>query len=130
MEFTIKTTKKEEILDITDLIKKAIKIKNGLISIYTQHTTAAIIIQENYDPNVGIDILNCLSKLIPDGKWLHDKIDNNASSHIKAAILGPSETIPVKDSKMQLGQWQNIMLAELDGPMTRKIILKQIESTK
>lgn len=130
MEITIKTNKKQELIDITKLIEKEIKIKNGLINVYARHATAAIIINENYDPNICTDILNCLSSLIPEGKWLHDKIDNNAASHIKASILGPSETIPIKDSKMQLGQWQSLMLAELDGPRTRKLILKQIESTK
>ena len=128
MEINIKSTKKQELIDITSLVKSKINIKNGLINIYTAHATAAIIINENADPNICTDILNCLSQLIPEGKWLHDKIDNNAAAHIKASILGPSETIPIKDGKLQLGTWQSIMLAELDGPRTRKVILKQIES--
>ncbi len=130
MELIIKTNKKEELVDITELVENKIKIQNGLINVYVKHTTAAIIINENYDPNICTDILTCLSKLIPRGIWLHDKIDNNASAHIKASILGPSETIPIKNKKLQLGQWQSIMFVELDGPRTRKIILKQIESKK
>lgn len=128
MEITIKTNKKQELVDITNLIQKEIKIKNGLINIYVPHATAAIIINENHDPNVCADILNSLSKLIPEGIWLHDKIDNNAASHIKSAILGPSETIPIKNNKLQLGRWQALMLFEADGPRTRKIIINQIES--
>ena len=132
MELTIKTNKKQELIDITKLVESKIKIQNGLINLYTQHTTAAIIINENYDPNVCTDILNCLSKLVPQGIWLHDKSGMcdraNAAAHIKASILGPSKTIPIKNKKLQLGQWQSIMFVELDGPRTRKIVLKQIES--
>jgi secondary thiamine-phosphate synthase enzyme len=134
MEITIKTTKKQEIIDITNLVKKAIKIKNGIVNIFVQHATAAIIIQENYDPNVGQDILECLSKSIPQGIWKHDKCETcdreNAAAHIKSSILGPSETIPIEDGKLLLGQWQNIMLVELDGPRERNLIIQQIESTK
>lgn len=134
MKITLKTTKRNEIIDITDLVKKAVKIKNGLLNVYVKHATAAIILQENYDPNVGLDILNCLSKLIPQGIWKHDKAGMcdraNAAGHIKASILGPSETIHVKNNKLQLGEWQDLMLVELDGPRERTIIIEQIESTK
>lgn len=130
MELIIKTNKKQELIDITNSIESNIRIKDGLVNIYLPHTTAAIIINENHDPNILTDIQNCLSKLIPEGKWLHDKIDNNGAAHIKSTILGHSQIIPIKNSKLQLGQWQNIFLCEFDGPRTRKIILKQIESTK
>jgi len=97
-ELTFQTTKKQEIIDITKDIKKILKeskVKNGLLTVYTPHSTASIIINENYDPNICIDLLNALDKLIPSNCWKHDKIDNNGSSHIKAAILSPSETIPI-----------------------------------
>ncbi len=69
-------------------------------------------------------MLDSLNKLIPSGIWRHDKIDGNADSHIKSAILGPSETIPINNGKLQLGQWQSVMMAELDGPRNdRKIIV-------
>jgi secondary thiamine-phosphate synthase enzyme len=126
MQLTISSTKKQEIIDITDKVKEILEdseIKKGLCHIYTPHATAAIIINENYDPNIMVDIINALDRIIPEGEWLHDKIDNNGAAHIKAAILGPSETIPIKDNKLQLGTWQNIALAEFDGPRTRKIIV-------
>jgi len=126
MEFTIKTTKKQELIDITDKIQNSIKSKNGSILVFTPHTTCSIIINENYDPNICQDLIDSLNSLIPAGKWRHDKIDNNADAHIKASILGPSEIIPVKNSKLQLGQWQSIMLFELNGPRERKIIIKNI----
>jgi len=61
---------------------------------------------------------------LPKGKWKHDKIDNNADAHIKASIIGPSQVIPIENAKLQLGRWQNIALAEFDGPRERKIIVK------
>ena len=123
-EITIKTNKKYEIVDITNEIEDIVKdVKEGNVTIYVPHATAAIVINENYDPNVRSDILNALSKLIPEGIWEHDKIDNNGAAHIKAAILGPSETVPIKNGKLLLGTWQSIALVELDGPRSRKIIV-------
>jgi|TARA_Y100000310_G_scaffold271804_1_gene286448 secondary thiamine-phosphate synthase enzyme len=124
---TISTTKKQELIDITDevssIVKKS-KVKEGLCNIFTTHATAAIIINENADPNICLDTIDALNKIIKDGIWRHDKIDNNAASHIKSTILGPSETIPIKDGHLQLGTWQAPMLVELDGPRNRKIIVQ------
>ena len=131
MQIRIQTTKKQEMIDLTikigEILKKS-KIKNGLLNIYTPHSTAAVIINENHDPNICKDILNSLNKLIPEGVWLHDKIDNNAAAHIKASILGPSETIPIREGKLQLGIWQSPMLVELDGPKERTIIITMISN--
>ncbi len=126
-EFYVSTKKKQELIDITSqvnsIIKKS-KIKNGLCNVFTAHATAAIVINENYDPNICTDLLDALNKLIPSGIWLHDRIDGNADSHIKSAILGPQETIPIKNGELQLGRWQSCMLCELDGPRNdRKIIV-------
>lgn len=126
-EFFISTSKKQELIDITgkinSIIKKS-KIKNGVCNVFAAHATAAIIINENYDPNICLDLLDALNKLIPAGVWRHDRIDGNADAHIKAAILGPSETIPIKDGKLNLGRWQALMFMELDGPrQNRKIIV-------
>ena len=129
-EIILSTSKKQELIDITHQVNSAIKkskIKNGICNIFTAHATAAIIINENYDPSICIDLLEALNKLIPPGIWHHDKIDGNADSHLKSAMLGPSETIPVKDGKLDLGQWQSVMFSELDGPRTeRKIIITVI----
>ena len=85
--------------------------------------TAAVVINENDDPNVCEDVLDALDKLIPAGVWRHDRVDGNAAAHIKSAILGPGETIPVRDGKLVLGTWQAIMLVELDGPRDRRVIV-------
>jgi secondary thiamine-phosphate synthase enzyme len=95
----------------------------GICHVYVAHATAAIVINENDDPNVCVDLLDALDRLIPAGIWRHDRVDGNAASHIQAAILGPGEMIPVRDGKLLLGRWQAVMLAELDGPRERRIIV-------
>src|SRR3989338_1751296 len=126
-EIHISTKKKQELVDITSSVNSIIKrskIKEGLCNVFTAHATAAIIINENYDPNICLDLLDSLNKLIPGGIWRHDKVDGNADSHIKAAILGPQETIPINNGKLELGKWQSVMMAELDGPRSdRKIVI-------
>ena len=125
-ELTIPTSKKQELIDITTNIGHLVRksgIKSGICSVLAAHATAAIIINENYDPNICVDLLNALGKLIPKGIWLHDKIDGNADAHIKSAILGASESLPITDNALNLGRWQSLMLAELDGPRKRKIVV-------
>jgi secondary thiamine-phosphate synthase enzyme len=128
-EFTIKSSK-IEIIDITDKVKEIVNqsnVKEGVCIVYTPHATCSVMINENWDPNIMDDILEALDKLIPAGKWRHDKVDANGAAHIKASIIGPSETIPIKDGKLMLGQWQDIMLADFDGPRERKVLVKIIK---
>jgi secondary thiamine-phosphate synthase enzyme len=125
-EFHIRSHRKYEMLDITgsvaDIVRQS-QAAEGICSVYVTHATAAIIINENYDPNVCEDVLDALGKLIPEGVWRHDRVDNNAAAHIKSAILGPGETIPVREGKLVLGTWQAIMLVELDGPRDRRVVV-------
>ena len=127
---TISTSKKQELIDITDAVNSIVSnsnVKEGLCNIFTMHTTAAIIINENADSNIGLDTIDALNKLIEEGIWRHDKLDGNAASHIKSTILGPSETIPIKNNELQLGTWQSPMFVELDGPRSnRKIVVTVI----
>lgn len=127
---TISTSKKQELIDITDKVNEIVeksKIKEGICNIFAMHATAAIIINENADPNICLDTIDALNKLIKEGIWRHDGIDGNAASHIKSAILGPSETIPINNGELQLGTWQAISLFELDGPRSnRKIAITLI----
>lgn len=136
MEFTIKSRKREEIIDITKEVEKSVcelcekekkrvcNKETGACLIYVPHATCAVIVNENYDEAVCRDILKYLKKQILVGIWEHDKIDNNADSHIKASIIGPGKVIPVEAGKLQLGRWQGIALAEFDGPRQRKIVIK------
>ena len=125
-ELRLRTRAKRELVDITSelaaIVSKA-GMAEGLCHVYVAHATAAIIINENDDPNVCVDLLDALDRLIPAGIWRHDRVDGNAASHIQAAILGPGEIIPVRDGKLLLGRWQAVMLAELDGPRERRIIV-------
>ena len=127
MEFIIDTSKKFEVININNYVKKIVsksEVNEGLCNIFTKHTTTAIIINENDDPNIGVDLVVALDKLIPEGEWLHDSIDDNGAAHLKSIILGPSETVHIKNGKLVLGTWQSLMLVELDGPRKRKIIVK------
>jgi secondary thiamine-phosphate synthase enzyme len=128
-EIIISSSKKNEIIDITNEVEKVVsesKVKDGLCNVYVPHATAAVIINENYDPNVMVDILESLSDLIPEGKWRHDSVDGNAAAHIKSAIIGPSENIPIKNGKLQLGTWQSLCFSEFDGPRSNRIIIVNI----
>lgn len=117
--FTVVSSHKNQLIDITQQVKEIVSksnLKDGICTIYTPHATAAILINENYDPHVMNDVIEALHKMVPEGKWKHDAIDNNGAAHIKAALIGPSEVIPIKQGKLMLGQWQDIMYAEFDGP--------------
>lgn len=123
---TVSTSKSQEMVDITahvsSIVKKS-KVKEGMCNVYAMHATASVIINENADPNICLDTIDTLNKLVAKGIWRHDKIDGNADAHIKATMLGPSETIPIKDAKLQLGRWQAVSLIELDGPRKRNIVI-------
>lgn len=124
---TVSSSKKQEMIDITDKVNAVItksNVKEGICNVYVMHATASIVINENADPNICLDTIDSLNKLVKEGVWRHDKIDNNAASHIKATILGPSETVPISNGKLQLGTWQGLMLFELDGPRSnRKVVV-------
>ncbi len=141
-EIKIRTHKREELIDITKEVELILREETrkkekekegeaeaieGLCNVFVPHATAAIIINENYDPEICNDLLSLLKEKIPKGIWRHDRIDGNADSHLKASILGPGETIPYKNGKLMLGTWQSIMLAELDGPRERRIIITTIK---
>lgn len=120
---TYHTKQQYDTIDITEDVKNIVakeKIWDGICVVYVPHATCAIVINENYDPNIQKDLHNALQALVPEGKWLHDKIDGNGAAHLKAAILGPNETIIIHGGKLQLGTWQDIILIEFDGPKGRE----------
>lgn len=124
---TIRTSEREQLIDITRDVKKIVAEqgkKCGVCFLYAVGATAAIMIQENWDPNIQTDVLACLRTMVPQGRWIHDTIDGNGDAHIKAGIIGPSEAIPIEDGKLLLGTWQNIFFCEFDGPRDdRRIIV-------
>lgn len=124
--FRVKTRKSEEVVDITrqvaDVVSRS-RLAEGTCTVFVRHATAAIIINENADPGFRQDVVTALDRLFPKGIWEHDKVDDNGAAHLKAAILGPSETVPVRDGRLLLGTWQGIALVECDGPREREIVV-------
>lgn len=125
-ELEVKTEKRTQVIDLTRRVAAVVAeaaLDEGLCSVYVPHATAAVVINENDDPNICLDLLDALDKLVPDGVWRHDRVDGNAAAHIKSAILGPGETVPVRGGALLLGRWQAIMLVELDGPRRRRVVV-------
>lgn len=115
--------------DITQAVQKIVadsNVQTGMVNIYAQGATAAIMVQENWDESVQNDVISLLNKLIPSGVWEHDKQDGNGDAHLKAGIVGPSETIPIVKGQMGLSTWQNIFFCEFDGPRQQRNIVVTI----
>ncbi|BAO43640.1 secondary thiamine-phosphate synthase enzyme YjbQ [Thiolapillus brandeum] len=123
---TISTSRRETLVDITPQVEAVVQasgIHNGLVNVYAQGATGAIMIQENWDDSVQTDVVNLLRKMIPRGVWLHDAQDGNGDSHLKSGLVGPSETIPLFHGKLGLSTWQNIFFCEFDGPRRERHIV-------
>jgi len=126
---TLQTRKREQLLDITAQVNAVVQrsgVNNGLVSVYAQGATAAVMIQENWDESVQTDVVHLLQKLIPKGVWLHDRQDGNGDSHLKSGLVGPSETIPLIDGELGLSRWQNVFLCEFDGPRQERVVVVTI----
>ncbi|NOY38053.1 MAG: YjbQ family protein [Chlorobi bacterium] len=129
----IRTSQQNGLYDITGEVKAIVRksgIRNGLVNVYAQGATAAIMIQENWDQSVQNDVVNLLCKLIPAGVWEHDRQDNNGDAHLKAGIVGPQETIPLTNGELALSTWQNIFFCEFDGPRHDRRIMVSIIADK
>jgi secondary thiamine-phosphate synthase enzyme len=122
---TLSTKEKYQLVDLTESVEEVVsesEIEKGLCLIHASHATAAIICNE-HESGLIQDILRKVKELFPAGAgYLHDRIDDNASSHIASALIGASRTFPIDDGRLVRGTWQNIFLLELDGPRTRRIV--------
>ena len=118
----LNTNKNFEIIDITSKINELIDIEEGIISIFSKHSTTAVVVNEN-ETGLLNDLEFTLNNLINDKfTYQHDKIDNNAKSHLKSFILSSSECLPVKNRKLDLGTWQSVFFIELDGPRRNRTV--------
>jgi len=116
------TNKQFEIIDITSMINELIDINEGIISIFSRHSTSAIVVNEN-EKGLLADFEFTLENLITDKySYSHDRIDNNARSHLKSFLLSSGESLPVKNQKLDLGTWQSVFFVELDGPRRSRTI--------
>jgi len=125
---TVKTSSRVELLDITHLIQKAVAesgVKSGLCMVCVPHTTAAVTINENADPDVKTDIVKELNKIVPFNDH-YSHLEGNAAAHIKSSLVGASETVVVEDGSLVLGTWQGICFCEFDGPRSRKVLVKVV----
>jgi secondary thiamine-phosphate synthase enzyme len=129
--FSVKTSERTTCVDVTARVAEIVRasgVRRGLCHVMVLHATAAIVVNENDDPDIGVDLLTALDRMVPRGAgWLHDRIDGNAHAHIQAALLGPQETLPIEAGELLLGRWQGIMLVELDGPRERRISVQLVE---
>ena len=120
---TIQSKSRNEMINITSQIQELVsevKISNGIVIVYVPHTTAAVTINEGADPSVQQDIINTLKQVIPE-RASFQHAEGNSDAHIKASLLGPSETILIENGNLVLGTWQHIFFYEGDGPRTRKV---------
>jgi len=127
-QLTVRTNTRSEMIDITGRIKallKESKIKNGICHVFIPHTTAAVTINENADPYVPRDILTELEKIVPQNDH-YRHVEGNSAAHIKASIVGASETVFIENGDLVLGTWQSIFLCEFDGPRTRRVFVRLV----
>ena len=128
-QFEIKTTKHTQMVDITAQVQNAVAksgVKDGICMVFIPHTTAAVTINENADPDVVRDFTMEIDKIVPwkDG-YLH--MEGNSAAHLKSSMIGFSEQVIIEDGRLVLGTWQGIYFCEYDGPRRRKVIVKVIE---
>lgn len=121
--FDIRTSEREQLLDITDKVRQSIQsadIETGWAHVFCPHTTAAITVNENADPDVPKDIIDGLSDIAPRSKdWRHG--EGNADAHVKASLIGESVLVPIEGGRPVLGTWQGVFFCEFDGPRSRKM---------
>jgi len=124
-EFEVTTSRQAELLDVTAQVNDAVRqsgIERGLCNIFVPHTTAAVIVSENWDPDVTHDLLAHLEKLVPrQAGYRHG--EGNSQAHILSVMLGTSLNLPVEDGQLRLGRWQGVMFAEFDGPRRRCVVV-------
>lgn len=125
-DISVQTHSRFEMIDITAAVRQAAQeegIESGMVLVYTPHTTAAVTINENADPDVPRDMLAALDRLVPlSANYRH--AEGNSAAHVKSSLVGVSETVIIENGRLVLGTWQSIFFCEFDGPRTRQIIIK------
>ena len=124
-KFTVRTNARCEMIDITDRVATLVResgLQDGICHVFVPHTTAALTINENADPDVPRDILDSLDRVVPlSNRYRH--AEGNAAAHVKASLLGASQTVFVENGRLVLGTWQSLFFCEFDGPRTREVLV-------
>ena len=124
-ELTVKTGTRTELVNVTRKVAEILPAAfSGICHVFVPHTTAAVTINENADPDVGHDILAEIGRLVPDHNPVFRHAEGNSAAHVKAALLGSGVSIPVARGKLMLGTWQGIFFCEFDGPRSRRIVVQ------
>jgi secondary thiamine-phosphate synthase enzyme len=124
-EFSLRTDRRTQLVEITRQVQEALGRAADVTAalVFVPHTTAGVTINEHADPAVARDLETALERLVGDGwGWQHVEAgEENAPSHVRAALMGPQVIVPVRDGRLALGTWQGIFFCELDGPRTRTV---------
>uniref|UniRef100_A0A7J3ZKK5 YjbQ family protein n=1 Tax=Fervidicoccus fontis TaxID=683846 RepID=A0A7J3ZKK5_9CREN len=125
-EFTVRTSGRVEVINVTHLVEEAVlesRVKNGICLVHAPHATAAIVLNED-EPGLKKDILHWIEKHIPfNGTWEHNRVDDNAAAHIASAVIGSARAVPIVNGRIARGTWQEFLLVELDGPRSRRVLV-------
>ena len=125
-KFQVRTSRRQEMVNVTRFVEEMVRktgFRSGLCVVYCPHTTGAVTINEGADPDVASDILMALSRLVPENLPFRHR-EGNADAHMKASLIGPSETVIIHDGRLLLGTWQKIFFCEFDGPRERSVHVK------
>ena len=126
----VKTKQRSEIVDVTDCVRRLVKqnnIRDGMAICYVPHTTAAVTINENYDPDVKHDMLRKLESMIPKTETYYQHDEGNSDSHVKTSLVGNSATVLIENGDLVLGRWQGVYFCEFDGPREREMYVKLVD---
>jgi len=126
----VKTRQRSEIVDVTDCVRRLVKqnnIRDGMAICYVPHTTAAVTINENYDPDVKHDMLKKLESMIPKTETYYQHDEGNSDSHVKTSLVGNSAMVLVENGDLVLGRWQGVYFCEFDGPREREMYVKLVD---
>ena len=123
----VRTRQREELVDITGQVQKVVReaaVQEGVLHLWSMHTTCALTVNENADPAVPVDMAEKMNRLVPEGEGFYRHAEGNSDSHVKTSLFGPGLTLIIHDGRLVLGTWQGIFLAEWDGPRTRQVVAK------
>ena len=127
---TVKTASRSQMVDVTDRVQRILTqtgVEDGFVIVYVPHTTAAVTINENADPDVKHDLLKKLEEMVPKRESYYRHGEGNSDSHVKVSMVGPSVTVIVDQGRLVLGRWQGIYFCEFDGPRERELYVKVVD---